>query len=182
MTKAGKIKGGLSGLVKQRGGAAQPPRMKVKAALPEAVNDHARQHGIYERDGNRGTINRGGTPIARWTRDGLLSESQIAAIEYCIKLWDRAGKQNGLVQDLLKVVGQQPSSGWAQQDALDELKRFREQVPRRYWDVFENVCRFDEPAGVAGSKLTLNADAQTHAARLCVCFVADLIAMWKRLS
>lgn len=181
MTKAGKIKGGLRGLVKQRGGVAQPKRVKPSAALPEAVNDHARQHGVYERDGNRGTINRGGTPVARWTREGLLSETQISAIEYCIKLWDRAGRQNGLVQDLLKVVGQQPSSGWAQQDALDELKHFRANVPHRYFDVFENVCRFDMPAGTAGSTLSPTSRSAQEAARTCVCFVADLIAMWKRL-
>ena len=152
-----------------------------RVANDEQVNPYARQHGDYVREGNKASINRGGTPVARWRAAHLLSETQIAAIEYCWKLWDRAGRQNGLVMDLLRVVGQQPSSGWAQQDALDQLARMKGYVPEPYFDIFENVCRFDEPAGVAGSKISTNTRSAQEAARICVCFVADTIAMKERL-
>jgi hypothetical protein len=161
-------------------------RDKLDKALDRVANDDqvnvfARQHGDYVREGNKASINRGGTPVARWKTGGMLSESQIAAIEYCYRLWDRAGRQNGLVQDLLKIVGQQPSSGWAQQDALDELARFKDDIPFSYWNVFENVCRFDEPAGVAGSKMARDSTGASTSARVIVCFVADLIAKRKGL-
>lgn len=152
-----------------------------RAADDAQVNRFAKQHGEYVREGNRAAINRGGTPIARWRASGALSDGQLLAIDFCLRLWDRAGRHNGLVMDLLKVVGQEPSSGWAQQEALDELKWLKGKIPARYWDVFENVCRFDEPAGTAGSKLASNSRSAVDAARVCVCFVADLIATWKRL-
>jgi hypothetical protein len=161
-------------------------RAKLGAAIDRVANDEqvnafARQHGDYVREGNKASINRGGTPFARWKNAGLLSETQIAAVEYCFRLWDRAGRERGLVMDLLKVVGQQPSSGMAQQDALDQLAWFKERIPAAYWNVFENVCRFDEPAGVAGSKMARDTTGAATSARITVCFVADLIAMWKRL-
>ncbi|NIJ07219.1 hypothetical protein FHS31_000815 [Sphingomonas vulcanisoli] len=164
------------------------PKSKVERVVrspapppPEAVNDHTKQHGLYERDGHRGTINRGGTPIARWRQAGVLDERQCAAIDYCIRLWERAGRHTGLVMDLLKIVGQPPSSGWSQQEALDELSWLKGKIGSPWWDVFENVCRWDEPAGRAGSKLATNKRSSVDAAQLCVRFVADLIGTWVNL-
>lgn len=151
-----------------------------KPGLPEAVNDFAAQHGDYERDGLRGQRNRGGTPIARWRTADLLDDRQWTAIEYCIRLWERAARDTGLVMDLTKIIGLPPSSGWSQQEALDELASFKNQIPAIYWEVFENVCRWDEPAGVAGSRLATNKRSAIDRAQLCVRFVADLIATWKR--
>lgn len=165
-------------------------RQKAKVAIAidriandDQVNPYARQHGDYVREGNKASINRGGTPVARWRSavPPLLSETQLAAIELCWRLWDRAGRESGLVQDLLKVVGQPAPSGWSQQDALDHLARIKEYVPGPYFGVFENVCRFDEPAGVAGSKLATNRRSAIDAARICVCFVADIIHQRERL-
>jgi hypothetical protein len=168
-------------LLKPQGGTQprSPKIVPVERVL--AVNDHAKQHGLYEADGNRGTINRGGTPIARWAREGQLSETQAAAIHRCLFLWERAGRHTGLVQDLLKVIGQQPSSGWAQQEALDELMALKSVVPRNAWEVFENVVRFDQPAGTAGSSLANNRRSAIDAARIAVCFVADMLAIRWRL-
>lgn len=125
-------------------------------------------------------VNRGGTPIARWRAANLLSYSQIAAIEHCERLWERLpGK--GLVMDIGKVPGAGAGDGWAEQEALDDLRRIKGHVPARYWDVFENVCRFDEPAGFAGSALTDCRNDQVATARVTVQFVADIIAMKERL-
>jgi hypothetical protein len=167
--------------------AAREKKAKAGAAMDRVANDDqvssfARQHGNYVREGNSAAVNRSGTPLARWTRDGLLSETQLLAIQCCLRLRERAGRFTGLVQDLLKIPGQQPSSGMAQQDALDELVRFKEAVPRKYWEVFENVCRFDEPARVAGSALSHTTRSAQEAAVICVCFVADIIAMRRRLD
>jgi hypothetical protein len=178
--KSAKKTNELVALIKPRGGT--PTRRATVVPVEKVpVDSFTAQHGDYQRDGNRGTINRGGTPIARWARDGQLSETQAAAIHRCLFLWERAGRHTGLVQDLLKVIGQQPSSGWAQQEALDELMALKAIVPRKYWEVFENVVRFDEPAGLAGSALANNSRSAIDAAKLCVLFVADMLAQRWRL-
>jgi hypothetical protein len=164
---------------KRRSGKAADAIDRI--ANDDQVSPFARQHGAYVKDGNRGVMNRGGTPVARWRSAGLLSEMQMSAIEFCVKLWEKAGTQRGLVQDLLKVVGNEPGSGMAQQEALDELQWFKDRIPHGYWQVFENVCRFDMPAGTAGSALANNNRSAIDAAQLCVRFVADLIATWKRM-
>ena len=67
-------------------------------------------------------------------------------------------------------------------EARDDLKRMKGYFPPQHWDVFENVVRFDEPAGVAGSRLERAPSTRETAARLCVQFVADVITMKERLS
>lgn len=129
----------------------------------------------------RTLINRGGTAVDRWKRESQLTETQAKAIAHCEALWQRAATVRGLVADPLRIVGQPGGSGLSQQEALDELSKYKGRVPPRYWDVFENVCRWDEPAGVAGSSLATNARSALTSARTCVAFVADLIAMWRGL-
>lgn len=152
----------------------------MQAARADAINPFAAQHGDYERLGVM-MVNRGGTPVARWKAASLLSESQLAAIAHCERLW---GMLNGkaLVMDLMRIPGQPSGNGWAEQEALDDLARMKGYIPAKYWSVFESVCRFDEPAGYAGSRIATHKDEQAIAARLIVQFVADTIAMKERLS
>lgn len=126
-------------------------------------------------------VNRGGTPVARWKAAGLLSDSQQAAITHCETLWERIGGK-GLVMDLARIPGAGQGNGWAEQEALDDLKRIKGYFPAKYWSVFENVCRFDETAGFAGSSLTDCRNDQVASARVVVQFVADIIAMKERLT
>jgi hypothetical protein len=126
-------------------------------------------------------VNRGGTAVDRWYRDRLLTDLQIKAIEHCQALWERAATVSGLVANPMRVAGHSNTSGWAQQEALDDLASYKRRVPAKYWDVFENVCRWDEPAGAAGSSLATNSRAALVSARICVAFVADLIVMWRGL-
>lgn len=187
MSKAGKIAKAAALLA---GKDVAPPRTELEALSRElrdlAANEVepiipaiAMENGDYAKEGNRTLRNRGGTPVARWRAESRLSDPQNLAIDYSIRLWERAGRQQ-LTMDPMKVIGLPPSSGWSQQEALDELSQFKRAIPVHYWSVFENVCRFDEPAGVAGSKLATNSRSAVDAAYTCVCFVADLIAMWKR--
>ena len=128
----------------------------------------------------RTLINRGGTPVARWKAANLLSDSQVAAIDHCETLWARLGGK-ALVMDLARIPGAGQGNGWAEQEALDDLKRINSYFPAKWWSVFENVCRFDEAAGFAGSALTECRNDQVTAARTTVQFVADVIAMKERL-
>jgi hypothetical protein len=187
MTKASKIAKAAAALAAKD---LAPPRTELEvlsrelrhAAANEVeplVNRFAAANGDYVGEGNRTKRNRGGTPIARWRADNLLSDTQALAIDYCIRLWERAGRQ-ALTMDPTKVIGLPPSSGWSQQEALDELAWFKSWFPDPYFSVFENVCRFDEPAGVAGSRLSSNMRSAQEAAKTIVKFVADYIAMKKR--
>ncbi|GLV28184.1 hypothetical protein TomTYG75_07080 [Sphingobium sp. TomTYG75] len=163
--------------------------LDAEAAANDAapvVNPFTAIHGNYKvlskyGDARKAMVNRGGTPVARWIESGALSDSQMAAINHCERLW---GKLNGksLTQDLNKISGIGGGDGWAEQEALDDLKRIKGYFPMKWWTVFECVCRFDEPAGFAGSALTALRNDQVAAARTTVQFVADIIAMNERLS
>lgn len=162
-------------------------RAANEIASEPLVPIHAQRHGAYEHDVEYGSqrgrmVNRGGTPIARWKRAGLLSETQQAAIAHCVRLWDAVGSSKGMSANLDRIVFGSAGDGMQQQEALDDLHRIKGYFPATYWDVFENVARFDEPAGTAGSRLERPAHARELAAQLCVCMVADIIYMRERLS
>jgi hypothetical protein len=146
------------------------------------VNEFAARHGDYETHLKR-QVNRGGTPIARWRKAGLISDSQQAAIEHCLRLWDCIGVSGGLVANLDRTVFGCPGDGHSREvEARDDLHRMKGYVGERYWSVFENVVRFDEPAGAAGSRIQGPTRENETRARYCVLFVADIIATKERLS
>lgn len=175
-------------------------RVRNEAAAAEQliaiVNSHAQAHGAYEHaevvdlggeDGEgrqkifQAVLNRGGTAVERWFVNdsaGLFDEPQRQAVRYCRSLWARAGGVTAIDPAADRVDGVE---GWSQQEALDELHDLKHRVPARYWNVFENVCRFDEEAGVAGSALAGNKRSAVDAAKTTVALVASLIAMWRRL-
>lgn len=157
-------------------------RERIEHDTAPLVNEFSESHGDYERN-LRFVVNRGGTPVARWLKAGLLSESQQAGINHCVHLWAKLREPRVVAN--LDGNGGGYNEGWTlhQIEALDEIKRISGSFPGHYWDVFQNVCRFDEPAGVAGSKLqsTRKHSAETTA-RTIVCLVADMIAMRERLT
>jgi len=165
---------------------------RARAANEQAneplVPVEAQRHGDYVPLAETGVsrkamVNRGGTPIARW--DKLLSDTQKAAIAHCVRLWEAVGSSKGLSANLDRVVFGVSGDGMRQQEALDDLHRIKgyfRQPLDRYWSCFESVCRDDEPAGVAGSRLERASSQREHAARLCVMFVADVIYTNERLT
>jgi hypothetical protein len=153
---------------------------KPERAVVVPIDEFMAKHGDYHRDGVK-LINRHVTTVARWKTDSLLNETQLRAIELCEDLWEHAGSPQGLVMDLMKIPGLPGGSGMRQQDALDELASFKAKVPQTYWNVFENVVRWNEPGGAAGSRFANDNPRAAQSALMCVRFVADLIGMWRRL-
>lgn len=169
------------------------------AAIPKAelVNDWAKKQGQYE-DGTvvdlsgelggkrmsiaKVVINRGGTAVDRWIandQNDIFGESEQRAIRYCQNLWHRV--EGGVrAVDLTADIIDAPL-GWSQQEAFTELCKLEKRVPEHYWVVYQNVCRFDEEAGVAGSRLATNSRSAIDAAKTTVAYTASLIAMWRRL-
>jgi len=165
--------------VTAKGEAIGAPAIQIARGMHAIVDVPLRDAGRVVTEHT--LINRGGTPVARWKAAKLLSDSQVAAIDHCETLWSRLGGK-ALVMDLARIPGVGQGNGWAEQEALDDLKRIKGYVPGKYWCVFENVCRFDQPAGTAGSDLANNTRSAIDAARIVVMFVADIVAMKERLA
>jgi hypothetical protein len=151
----------------------------------------AQQHGDYAQAAQTGElrkamVNRSVNPFERWRARGDLSDTQIAAILHCQRLWDCAGGPTGLTANYEPRIAAARYGGDTRQlEALDDLSRIKGYFVfpmDRYYQVFENVCRFDEPAGVAGSKIERKSHGREHAARLVVGFVADIIYQRERLT
>jgi len=129
-------------------------------------------------------INRGGTPVMRWIDDGKLSDTQQRAIAHCLYLWHMCGLEQRVTANYgERIMGQGDSEARASNEieARQDLHRIKDYVPASYFSVFENVVRFDEPAGVAGSKLGFGKHSACNRAHTVVCFVSDIIAMKERL-
>ena len=137
--------------------------------------------------GNRAAlvhINRGGTPVMRWIEDGRLSATQERAIWFCLYLWRVCGLETRTTANYgERIPGYADSEARASNEveARHTLHRIRSYFPVQWWDVFENVVRFNEPAGVAGSRLGFGTRSASDRAHTTVCFVADIICMKERL-
>lgn len=160
---------------------AMMDRELVERNTAPLVNPFAEKQGDFEKN-LRFVRNRGGTPIDRWKRDGNISESQEAGILHCQSLWARL--RHPQVVANLNGTGGGHVECWTvhQIEALNDIHEISSAFPHDYWNVFENVCRHDMPAGVAGSRLANTKRSAETAARLIVCMVADLISMRERLS
>lgn len=151
-------------------------------AILSVITPEQRAKGTYE--GERRIVNRGGTPIMRWMTAGKISETQGLAIQTCYRLWALVGTEQRTTASYGERIAGDTSTNPERAamliEAREDLYRIQGYVPAPYWDVFQNVCRFDEPAGVAGSRLGSNRGAEDRAHTI-VCFVADIIAMKERL-
>ena len=141
--------------------------------------------------GGKRPINTGGTPVARWLQAGKLSDTQALAIFWCWRLWDLTEMKQRTTASYDELI---PGGNYdvehraitkieADQDLTKIKSYFPAPSDRHYWETFENVCRWDEPAGVAGSRLCeyTSSFARVRRAHLIVCEVADTIATKERL-
>lgn len=125
------------------------------------------------------------SPVQRWKRAGRLSDSQIAAIALCEALWAKCG----LRQKLTASYGERVPSGYDNEwlaasviQAGKDLARIERYVPPHMFEVFENVVRWDEPAGTAGASLGFEGSKSSQAAILMLVMnVADIIAKEEKL-
>lgn len=171
------------------------------------VSDEAAKHGAYVDDfithGDTSTKvqtkrNLKASPLAYWKAQGMLTPPQESAIDHCIRLWEflpplpRCTAAYG--ERIFGNADGLESEGAinAYMDAKDDLARICGgldrngaqvvgYIPAKYWRVFENCIRFDEPAGVAGSSLGYTGRSGNAKAHTVVAFVADLIVMKENL-
>ena len=125
------------------------------------------------------------SPVERWERAGRLSDTQMAAIGLVRALWERCGLRQKITATYGERLPLSASNEWLavhEIQARRDLTRIERYVPAHWWECFENVCRWDEPAGVAGAALGYGSrNAETRAHMIVVC-TADLIAREERLT
>jgi hypothetical protein len=199
MAKASKAIQGMAAMMRERKAREREDReergrrgnakrgKKNKAAAEPLVNAFAARHGDYARDGRAGKSpvmrNRGGSSVDRWEAKGLLSETQLAAIAHMQRLWRIAEAGQRLAMNWTQTIrGCSGDGNFAEIQARADIHRIRSGFPQAYWDVFENVVRFDEPAGIAGSRLANVSRSAVEAAKLVVCLIADTIYLRERLT
>ena len=151
------------------------------------VNPFTAQHGEYVDDfphhhesetkakTQRNTVS---NIVDKWFLEGGIGFEAGAkqAVEYCIFLWHRAGTQGRLTSNYgERIPG--GAKGMSQEEAIDELAFVKKSFPHAYWDVFENVVRWGQPAGTAGSELATNTAQSIAAAKAVVGFIASHLAM-----
>lgn len=126
-------------------------------------------------------------PVQRWKSAGKLSDSQIVAIDFVRRLWEIAGLEQTITSPYgEKIPGRGDSEGRTalEIDARRDLHRVVGYFPPpldRYWNVFEQVCRHGEPAGVAGSRLGFGSRSAQDRAHMIVCHVADTLTAREKL-
>ncbi len=154
---------------------------RVQSEL-DVITPEQRAKGSYV--GTRIIVNNH-DPIERWKAAGRLTQGQQVAIELSQRLW----RLVGLEQRVTASYGERmPSSASIEFRALTEIEaredlhRIQDYVPKSYWDVFENVCRYGMPAGVAGEALGFGERSSQDRAHQIVVFVADIIVMRERLA
>lgn len=117
--------------------------------------------------------------VDRWLAEGGpgFDEPQRAAIDHCRSLWAMIGTQRLCANYTGTIGGEGDAEGQA--FALSQLAEYQEDIPNAYWRAFENVVRFDMPAGQAGSHLAKTTSQQQAHAKAATGFVASLIAQWR---
>jgi hypothetical protein len=171
------------------GKATDPARVRrERASIEQAANsDIERINGV---DRNNAV-----SPIVAWRAKNMLEESHEAAIAYCFRLWDTLSKEPRTTANYGEQTSKSHEAGDSgsmilrRMEAQEDLERIygkRDEygsvvkdgyIPTKWWRIFENCVRFDEPTGHLGSKVhggTKTARAKAHVA---VCMVADVIAM-----
>lgn len=146
-----------------------------------ANGDYARDTIIHADTAQRATvhINRDSSILERWIAGGEpgFEQGAVQAIRDCQFFWHRLGGPRLTAHYSEKLPRGGRNDGVGQADAMIELRTRAELVPPPYWQVFENVARWNLPAGVAGSDFATNTAQSIAAAKTIVGMVASTIAL-----
>lgn len=119
--------------------------------------------------------------VEKWCREGGpgFDEGAKRVIADCVTLWARLGNPRLIALYGERMPASASGDGMAQQEALDQLRHYEHVLGARmgpYWQVFENVVRHNEPAGVAGSRFAKNDPQRIQSAKVITGMVASFIA------
>jgi hypothetical protein len=140
--------------------------------------EYERETIIHGESGRRETVHRNKSDILeKWIRDGGVGfeKGAVQVIRDCQFYWSRCNGPRLCAQYGERMPRGQ-SDGTGETEALSELAHMAKGVPPEFWSIYENVCRFGEPAGYAGSAWAKNTAQQIQSAKVTVGMVASFIA------
>lgn len=122
-----------------------------------------------------------GTVLETWVKEGGpgFDHGAQRVIADCQTFWLRMGNPRLIANYGERVAASTHGEGYSQQEAADEIHYRKHLLPpgmSGYWDVFENVIRHNESAGVAGSAFAKNRPQQIQSAKVITGMVASFIA------
>jgi hypothetical protein len=179
---------------------AAKQKAKIRKAQEQTVSPFTAQHGDYrpalvvDLDGVLGgkrqsmvrlLVNRNVSTVDKWLFEGGpgFESPEAASIDHVRGLWRIVGNGARVIgrYDPSGVRGSavRPEKDETYLSALLTLGEYQKQFPARIWEAFENVVRWDEPAGVAGSRMANHPAERRAHAKACVGFVASKIAEWR---
>lgn len=156
-------------------------RVANDQSVIDVITPEMKAKGTYQ--GERRIVNNH-DPVARWlsATPPRLSDSQKRSIDHVRRLWELSGLQQRVTANYGQAIGGIGSTehrAHLEIEAREDLHRIKGYFAgplSTYFDVFENVCRWGEPAGVAGSTLGFGNRSAQDRAHTIVCFVADYVA------
>lgn len=116
--------------------------------------------------------------LDRWFdegRNGFEAPAR-AAIEWCQVRWEARGVIGRQCANYSPTCGSGGGEVVRDIELRDELDDMKALFPDRHWFVFENVVRWGQPAGVAGSDFANNDPQAIASARAIVGMIANMIA------
>lgn len=161
-------------------------RQEIAPETPSAANDYETEtivvtNIIGVQETQEVTVNRRATVIDGWLHDDekFFARRHIRVIEHARDLW-RAASMHAATPIDVGVFGTRGLE-IAHDDelaarALNLLRRARSLVPRWQWNIFENVVRWNEPYGFAGSRLFGDKPKKTEWTKLVVRDAAETIS------
>lgn len=168
---------------------AHVPVEELMAPPPEQIMNGSFQRDYVMDDNGLKAMayrNTGHDPVARWLTANKIDQRQKAAIDTVRRLWDIVG----IRQKITASYGERMPGGGCVElhahmviDAKDDLDRIEGYFTglKQWWLVFENVCRFGEPAGATGIALGYAPKTAQTRALTTVQFIADIIADKERI-
>lgn len=115
--------------------------------------------------------------VDKWIRDGGIGfeEGACRVIADCRYFWAKIGEPR-VTSNYGEKTSPSTGSNITSAEARDEIRHMSKGIPPAYWAVFENVVRFEEPAGVVGSRFYKTSGQAIASAKVITGFVASLIA------
>lgn len=116
--------------------------------------------------------------LDRWFDEGRhgFEAPARAAIEWCQVRWEARGVIGRQCANYSPTCGSGGGQVVRDVELRDELDAMKALFPHKHWDVYENVCRWGQPAGVAGSEFANNDPQAIASARAIVGMIANMIA------
>ncbi|TCD04265.1 hypothetical protein EYB45_08430 [Erythrobacteraceae bacterium CFH 75059] len=179
MTKRKKHKGRVPAIARKKH-KGRVPAIALEKPTPEqlARGGYVEETIINAETNTRAIVmrNRESTILQRWINAGEFDEPSLRVIADCLRLWEMIPSPQVTSRYAERLSVSRSHDGLRAHQARADLAHMASMVPAQYWRVYEDVVRFNAPAGLAAAGIDTSRSA-SNSARLVVRFVASVIAM-----